>query len=73
MFPDDVNPAPGTGSRGNASNPDPEGSDSPGRSTVFDRKAETYLREGGVIEDTPDPQEEREAEDTMREADHDGA
>ncbi|GAA4338148.1 hypothetical protein [Flaviaesturariibacter amylovorans] len=73
MQPDDVLPVPGTGSRGNASNPEPEGNEAPGTSPLFDKKAETYLREGGVIEDMPDPQEEQEAEDTMREGDHDGA
>ena len=58
----------GTGSTGNASNPDPRNPEEAPEQTrsLFDRKAETYLREGGNIEDEPDPREEQEAEDTMR-------
>lgn len=53
---------------GNASNPTPhEDNMQPANHQLLDEKAETYLREGGNIEDMPDPQEELEAEETEEE------
>jgi hypothetical protein len=45
---------------GNASNPSPRNKDMEpaANNQLLDEKAETYLREGGNIEDMPDPREE---------------
>lgn len=53
---------------GNASNPTPQQElfETPNNSLLGD-KAEKYLRESGNIEDMPDPQEQQNAEDTLRE------
>lgn len=59
-------PAAGTG---NASNPSPLVNDmqpSAGNQ-LLDEKAEKYLREVSSIEDVPDPQDQQEADDTLRE------
>gem|GEM_PF-4247334 len=56
----------GTGSRGNASNPLPAGAVPEQHDQLLNEKAETYLREGGNIEDMPDAQEAQEAEDLTR-------
>ena len=50
---------------GNASNPSPEPMDDQGKQ-LLNKKAEKYLREGGNIEDLPDPQEQQEAEELIR-------
>jgi hypothetical protein len=52
-----------TPSKGNASNKSPQqdGFQNQGND-LFAEKAETYLREGGNIEDMPDPAEEEDAE-----------
>ena len=54
----------GTTSPGNASNPPVEGRGKvPEQSeSLLAQKAETYLREGGAIEDLPDAREQQEAE-----------
>ncbi|RYY39768.1 MAG: hypothetical protein EOO08_08840 [Chitinophagaceae bacterium] len=58
----------GTGSAGNASNPDPRtDNEAPDQSkSRLDGKAETYLREAGNIEDEPDAREQQEAERQQR-------
>ncbi|RYY87733.1 MAG: hypothetical protein EOO15_11060 [Chitinophagaceae bacterium] len=58
----------GTGSTGNASNPNPRsGDEAPSQSkSLLGDKAETYLREGGSIEDMPDARQEEDAEKQMR-------
>ncbi len=58
---------------GNARNPSPHNdkTEPAGNNQLLDKKAETYLRESANIEDMPDPQEEQEAEDTMRNKDQD--
>jgi hypothetical protein len=56
------------GSVGNASNPQPDPSGAPEQTRQgLDEKAETYLREGGNIEDMPDPREEDESGLTRQE------
>lgn len=51
---------------GNASNPSPhDNSMEPIGNQLLSKKAETYLREAGNIEDEPDPQEQKEADDTL--------
>jgi hypothetical protein len=61
------------GSVGNASNPQPDRSGVPEQTRqVLDEKAETYLREGGNIEDTADPREEYEAGEQMRQEGEEG-
>ncbi|RYZ20889.1 MAG: hypothetical protein EOO16_15070 [Chitinophagaceae bacterium] len=62
-----------SGSVGNASNPMPDQSGVPEQSRqVLDGKAETYLREGGNIEDTADPREEAEAGEQLRQEGEEG-
>ena len=53
---------------GNASNPTPhtDSMEPENHQQLLDEKAEKYLREGGNIEDMPDPQEELDAEETMQ-------
>lgn len=60
-----MNTTPGTGSAGNASNPDPrQPNEAPEQSkSLLGGKAETYLREGGNIEDEPDAREQQEADE----------
>lgn len=57
------------GDTGNASNPSPRdtGFEPAGGSQLIDEKGEKYLREVASIEDMPDPQEQKEAEDMMDE------
>ena len=52
---------------GNASNPSPNNDELEynGTNQLLDKKAEKYLRESANIEDTPDAQEQQEAEKTM--------
>ena len=51
---------------GNASNPTPHAHQTPSNDQqLLNKKAETYLRESGNIEDMPDPQEEENAAETM--------
>ncbi|RYY61074.1 MAG: hypothetical protein EOO12_14685 [Chitinophagaceae bacterium] len=59
---------PGSGSAGNASNPDPRNpAEAPEQSkSLLGEKAETYLREGGNIEDEPDARDQQEAEESLR-------
>lgn len=52
-----------TGSKGNASNPAYGGNNAPQKAQLLDEKAETYLREGGNIEDMPDAQDEGAADE----------
>lgn len=58
---------------GNASNPGPEDTSraQPASGQFLDKKAEKYLRESGNIEDLPDPQEQQEAEQIIKEANQD--
>lgn len=53
---------------GNASNPSPHNkSMEPAENhQLLGKKAETYLREAGNIEDVPDAQEQKEAGDNMK-------
>lgn len=53
---------------GNASNPSPEESIQPPGNTnqYLNKKAEKYLREGGNIEDMPDAEEQKEADEMMK-------
>lgn len=52
---------------GNASNPTPydEELNNAGNEQLLGKGAEKYLREVASIEDYPDPQEQKEAEDTL--------
>ncbi|GAA0558978.1 hypothetical protein [Chitinophaga japonensis] len=59
---DTPRPAPGGG---NASNPAPGQENEPGKG-MFDEKAEKYLKESANIEDMPDPEEDREAEERLK-------
>jgi hypothetical protein len=62
-----------SGSVGNASNPQPDTSGIPEQTRqLLDKKAETYLREGGNIEDSADPREEFEAGEQMRQEGEEG-
>lgn len=57
---------------GNASNPSPqEDPGEPGSNQLFGKQAETYLREGGNIEDMPDEQDWQEADETIKQANND--
>lgn len=48
---------------GNASNPSPDtGEEKENTHQLLDKKAETYLRESGNIEDMPDARDEQDAE-----------
>lgn len=53
---------------GNASNPSPHDTslEPNEQNQLLDTKAETYLREAGNIEDEPDPQEQKEADDEVK-------
>lgn len=46
---------------GNASNPTPQTDNKDNNQQLLGKEAETYLAEGGNIEDMPDPQQEKEA------------
>ncbi|GAB4093386.1 hypothetical protein [Flaviaesturariibacter terrae] len=52
---------------GNASNPSPrQPNEAPEQTeSLLGKKAETYLREAGNIEDEPDAREQQEAEERM--------
>ena len=56
---------------GNASNPSPQENiyEQTGDSQLLDKKAEKYIREAGNIEDTPDPEEEAEADKVTKHKD----
>jgi hypothetical protein len=56
-----------TTNTGNASNPSPEESSQPGEQTnqYLDKKAEKYLRESANIEDLPDAEEQKEADEII--------
>jgi hypothetical protein len=58
------------GDTGNASNPSPRDTsmEPAGGNQLIDEKGEKYLREVASIEDMPDPQEQKEAEDAMDDA-----
>jgi hypothetical protein len=51
---------------GNASNPPAENDMDPQKNQLLDEKAETYLREGGNIEDMPDENDWNEANKTIK-------
>lgn len=52
---------------GNASNPSPQNNGAqPASNQLLNVKAEKYLRESANIEDLPDPQEEKQAEDALK-------
>ena len=58
-------PAPDTG---NASNPTPQETiHANSNNQLLDEKAEKYLREVASIEDMPDPQEQKEADEIIKE------
>ena len=59
-------PAPGTGNASNPS-PGPENTGAAATSQLLDKKAEKYLRESGNIEDMPDPDEQNEADNQIKE------
>jgi hypothetical protein len=52
---------------GNASNPTPRNSNTEpaGNSQLLNKKAESYLRESGNIEDMPDAQEQKDADESI--------
>lgn len=53
---------------GNASNPTPhDGGTTPSGNQLLDKEAERYLRESANIEDLPDPQQERDADEILDE------
>ena len=56
------------GSLVNASNPSPaqNNRDQPKKNQLLDEKAEKYIRESGNIEDMPDPQEQQDADEMMK-------
>jgi hypothetical protein len=51
---------------GNASNPPAENDMQPQKNQLLDEQAETYLREGGNIEDMPDENDWKDANETLR-------
>lgn len=57
------------GDTGNASNPSPRDTnmEPAGGNQLIDEKGEKYLREVASIEDMPDPQEQKEADDMLDE------
>lgn len=56
------------GNFGNASNPSPHSRepDQNSKNQLLDEKAEKYIREAGNIEDLPDPQEQKEADEFIK-------
>lgn len=58
-----------TAETGNASNPSAnEEKDSSDTNQLLDEKAGTYLREAGNIEDMPDENDQKDMDETFREA-----
>jgi hypothetical protein len=51
---------------GNASNPPAENDMDPQKNQLLDEQAETYLREGGNIEDMPDENDWKDANKTIK-------